>query len=134
MSKNTGGPEMIRTERGWAGHFICADSCFFRRNTLLECGDDRIVVSTVGSYRTKGKIETIGADGRYYETMAFKAYKNGPYWEAHVSEQLNFDSEWAICAESSEELPDDVDNLADQMHEAVVSELSAAMLSAREGE
>lgn len=116
-----------RTERGWAGHFICALSCMFRRNTLLENGDEKIVVSTVGGYRYNDKLETIGAGGRYYETMAFKAKKEGPYFEADVSEQLSFDSEWAICAESPEELPDDVDNQADQMHEAVVSELSALL-------
>lgn len=116
-----------RTERGWAGHFICAPSCMFRRNTLLEKGEERIVVSTVGAYRYKEKLETIGAGGRYYETMAFKSKKEGPYFDADVSEQLSFDSEWAICADSPEGLPDDVDNRADQQHELVVAELTAVL-------
>ena len=116
-----------RTERGWAGHFICGHGCLFRRNTLIESGENRIVVSTVGGYRYNEKIETIGAGGRYYETMAFKAKKEGPYFEADVSEELSFESEGAICAESPDELPDDVDNRADQMHEAVVAELMAVI-------
>ena len=118
-----------RTERGWGGHFICADRCLFRRNTLIENSDNRIVVSTVGGMRSGphgsgDTIDTIGAGGRYYETMAFKAKKEGSYWEASVSEEISFESEWAICADSPEKLPDDVDNKADAMHEAVIKELT----------
>ena len=120
---------VTRTERGWPAHFIAASSCFYRRNTLIEQGGDRIVVSTVGSYRIRESIEPIGAFGRYYETMAFKAQKEGAYWEADVSEAVSFDSEWAICADSAEALPDDVDNQADAMHEAVVAELVTRMES-----
>lgn len=113
---------IVRTERGWAGHFICAKDCFYRRNTLLSNGRRKIVVSTVGGMKVKGKWDTIGAGGRYYETMAFVAKKEGHYWEADVSKQLSFDSEWAICADSPVKLPDDVDNKADRMHEAVIAE------------
>jgi hypothetical protein len=94
----------------------------FRRNTLIECGDRRIVVSTVGNYIYQEKIQTIG-HRRYYETMAFEAVLEGPYRDADVSEEVSFSSPWSICADSPEELPGDVDNLADEMHEVVVAEL-----------
>lgn len=111
-------------ERGWGGHFICADRCTFRRNTLLDGGDRKIVVSTVGGMTDREfGIETI-AHERYYETMAFEAKFDDPYWEADVTQQLDFDSEWSICGGDKSELPDGVDNIANNMHETVVAELS----------
>lgn len=119
-----------RTERGWAGHFICAHDCLYRRNTLLEWGDISIVVSSVGNmHREGGHIETIGAFGRYYETMAFMGKESGPYIDADVHRQVSFDAKWSICAQSPSDLTDDVDNQADQMHEAVVREIAARMES-----
>ena len=116
-----------RTERGWSEHFIGAQDCTYRRNTLLERGEDRIVVSTVGGYLCNGELETIGAGGRYFETLAFKAKKVGPYFDAAFSKKLSFKSPWEICADSPEELPDDVDNQADLQHERVVAELMAML-------
>lgn len=115
------------TERGWAGHFICADRCGFRRNTLIECGDDKVVVSTVGNYRPKSaldKIQTIGYN-RYYETMAFHAKLDDlkEYWEADVSESYSFSSEWSIP-----DLENAVDNRADAMHNQVVEEIAEELL------
>lgn len=123
--------EVKRTERGWGGHFICAYRCNFRRNTLLEVGKREIVISTVGmmeDYKIEGKIDAVGSGGRYYETMAFHAKKDGPYWDIAVGRKVSFDSEWAICAESVNDLPEDVDNLANDMHEAVVTEIAAKLL------
>jgi len=107
--------KLKRTERGWLGHFICGDRCRFRRNTLIEFGRQKIVISTVGNLFIDGKLEMIGAD-RYAETMAFKAKKEGIYWEADVRKPVDFDSRW----ESS--ITDD-DNKLNDMHEAVVTEL-----------
>ena len=112
-----------RTERGWAGHFICANRCRFRRNTLLERGDTRIVVSTVGLLENiKGDgFETVGND-RYFETMAFHAAFDGRYWDADVSREISFESPWCI-------LDVDANDRANDQHEAVVWEICTRLAS-----
>ena len=112
-----------RTERGWAGHFICADRCKFRRNTLLEntVTGAKIVVSTVGLMRGPEGYETIGYK-RYFETMAFAGEHDGRYIDANVSRQVDFDSPWCI-----DEL--DADDRANDMHEAAVEELRLKLLA-----
>lgn len=118
------------TERGWPGHFICAERCTFRRNTLIDFGRMKIIVSTVGMMRDGlhgqgAGYDTIGAGGRYYETMAFKAKKSGPYWDIDAAKEVPFKSEGAICSETGyKKLPADADNKANEMHDRVVAELS----------
>ena len=117
--------EVKVTERGWAGHLIFADACKFRRNTLLEYKDKKWVVSTVGAMpaskysfdKNENGFTTIGL-GRYYETMAFEAEKNGIYWEANVERQIDFDSNWAL-----DECDFNSDQKANEMHDKVVEEL-----------
>jgi len=108
-----------RTERGWMGHFICADRCRFRRNTLIECGDRKIVISSVGLYYQddqRGFVH-IGSD-RYFETMAFHVNsKNTKYYDPDTDRQIHFNSPWSIA-----EL--DADDKANIMHETVVDELT----------
>jgi hypothetical protein len=118
-----------RTERGWLGHFfcgrghyVCVDKLRFRRNTLLELGEEKIVVSTVGDYVNSGVIETIGYSRTYYETKVFVACKDGKYIQANMSYELDVESKNSIQAESPDELPDDVYNIANMQHEAVVIE------------
>lgn len=111
--------EVKRTERGWGAHFICASRCKFRRNTLIEYGDKKWVVSTVGAYCpiNSDKLDTIG-NNRYYETKAFEAELDRGYWEGDVSKPIYFDSGWQIshCEWNA-------DGEANDMHEAVVAEL-----------
>lgn len=114
--------EVKRTERGWAGHFIAASECRFRRNTLLECGDVKIVVSTVGAMydRTTGKMQEIGLN-RHYETMAFHVDpKSGDYKDADVSREIFFESNGALKWHKK----GFIDNEANDMHEAVVKEIA----------
>ena len=110
------------TERGWPAHFIAVGRCVFRRNTLIECGDQRVVVSTVGNMRIDGKTETIGPD-RYYETMAFAAMDESGYVEADIDNKVQFDSPWTVDG-----IRHDTDQQANDMHEAVVLELSGRLV------
>lgn len=121
------------TERGWAGHYICANYFKFRRNTLLEYGDKKIIVSTVGNYtppsypdnftqKEKKEMKKIGYE-RYYETMCFEAEWDGTYWDANVSKQIDFKSEWAL-----NELEFDTDQKANDMHDKVVEEIKSRLL------
>ena len=112
------------TERGWAGHFICADRCRFRHNTLLEYGDKKWVVSTVGAMVDDRQWDNIGHN-RWYETMAFWS-KGDEYNDIDVSRQIDFDSEWGIFGETWEEVIaryTKPDLEADKIHNAVVKEL-----------
>lgn len=119
--------EVNVTERGWAGHFILADRCLFRRNTLLEYKDKKWVVSTVGAYRTlEDKIDNIG-HRKWYETIAFNAYEKNGYIDANVRNEVSFNSDWGIWGDSWEEVLENCngtpDNVANDMHDKVVSEL-----------
>ena len=115
---------VIRTERGWAAHFCASQSCLFRRNTLLELGETRIIVSTVGDYRPR---DTIGMDmigaGRYYETLVAYAYDADGYWEMDPDREIEPRAASAICAKSIKDLPPLVSNVADRMHDRVVDEM-----------
>lgn len=115
-----------KTERGWAGHFIVSTYCLFRRNTLLECGTRRVVVSTVGNYRPRpienGAAESIGSS-RHYETMVFRAKYEAPYWEADTARgELSFDANWRL-----EGVRQESDQKANDMHEAVVAEFTTRL-------
>ena len=119
--------EVKVTERGWAGHFICANRCLFRRNTLLEYNDKKWVVSTVGAFRNyENKMDSIG-HRRWYETMAFEAEEILGFIEANVEKKIFFDSKCGISGDSWEEVckncNDTPDNAANDMHDKVVSEL-----------
>lgn len=110
------------TERGWAGHFFCADKCSFRRNTLIEYDDIKIVVSTVGLMESIDgkKFKQIGYD-RYYETMAFHSDPNDTrYHDIDVEKEITFESKWSINKI-------DADDEANYMHETVVKEICSRL-------
>lgn len=111
-----------RTERGWIGHFCCADRCLFRRNTLLEKDDVKIVVSTVGLMRDIHKLNEITFEmigiGRHFETVAFHADPTDTrYHDIDIERQITIKGQAQIA-----EL--DADDKANDMHEAAVAELT----------
>ena len=126
--------EVKRTERGWAGHYICSRDCAFRRNTLLEYKDKKWIVSTVGLQIArenfspcwkKGDIMTIGID-RWYETMAFESSYD-EYNDIDVNKKIKFESNWGIWGKTWDEVMEKYnqtpDIAANEMHEKVVEEL-----------
>lgn len=121
--------EVKRTERGWAGHFICSNRCKFRRNTLLEYGDIKLVVSTVGnmfSVSSYDKYEEV-AIGKDYETYVFFADENDPYLDADVSRTLyEFCDSYKIT--KTDETPD---LTANKMHEDTVVKVIKKLLDGR---
>ncbi|MBF1517414.1 hypothetical protein [Prevotella pallens] len=125
QNSTTNGENMVkRTERGWAGHFICSYRCYFRRNTLLEYEGKFIVVSTVGrmvvEYADHSAFDTVGCD-RYYETMAFYSDTSDlKFHDIDVERQIHLDCDWAL-----NEIDD---NKANDMHEKAVDWVSRQMV------
>lgn len=112
--------EVIRTDRGWGGHFICAERCLFIRNTLLSFDGILIVISTVGQKKGDfhGQIEPIGFN-RYFETMAFHALNNK---EVDMDRPIAFESDWAVAEVGAYDKAND-------MHERVIEEITEGLLN-----
>ena len=125
QKSTTNSEDMVkRTERGWAGHFICSHRCIFRRNTLLEYEGEFIVVSTVGRMVVERAgnfaIDTVGRD-RYYETMAFYSDTSDlKFHDIDVERQIHLDCDWTL-----KEIDD---NKANDMHEKAVDWVSRQMV------
>ncbi len=114
---------VTREERGWGGHYILARRCQFRRNTLLTCGERRVVVPTVGAEleRDERTYTHIGHK-RYYETWAFEAAYTDGYWDLTVNRRISVDAPSQI-----DHIDLHADAEANAMHEAVVTELTAKL-------
>ena len=114
------------TERGWCAHFCGGSRCNFRSTTHIEFNENWVVVSTVGQFRKLNGdgYEEIGLN-RHYETMAFEAIFENPYWEADIAKQLSFDSPWSIS-----ELEFETDKKANDMHENAVKEFCERITNA----
>ncbi|TAN06824.1 MAG: hypothetical protein EPN36_03590 [Rhodanobacteraceae bacterium] len=120
---------VIVTERGWPMHFVGAAACTFRRNTLLRCGENAVVVSSVGNYRPpslNGDSCEIGVRA-FYETLALRVHRDGPYLEGDPDQRIEFESPGILGLDPA------VDTYADMaaniMHDRVVEEVSARLLA-----
>lgn len=115
-----------RTERGWHGHFDKSDKCLFSRNTLLETGDIRYVISTLGAYcpeEPEAGCEKINPHG-YYETLIFEAKQNEVYWDIDSEKQLINPAgiPWYL-----EFMNFNADKDANEMHEETVTAVSSIL-------
>lgn len=69
-------------------------------------------------------IEEIGCN-RHYETMAFRASKQGAYIDADVTKQVDVDIKWSLKEDQTNKHC--LDNLADDMHENYIAEVERLM-------
>lgn len=66
----------------------------------------------------------VGLD-RYYETMVFRASRQGIYWDAEVTAgEIPFEAPWSL-GRADETSDED----ANRMHEVVVAEFSGRMMA-----
>ena len=110
-------------ERGWPGHLIVAARCRYRRNTLISDGTRHIIVSSVGNFWPTDDRGPDRVDRqRWYQTRVFVGHREGPYIEADVEKEvcLPDNIEQGIYGESADDLPEGVDNIADEIHDNIV--------------
>lgn len=90
----------------------------FDRGTIVEYNGKKILVSTIGMFKgSDGDIETLGSNGRYYETMCFVE----PDKPTHEVQGVYFKGAWCIIEINQDEQ-------ANKMHENVVKEISQMLI------
>lgn len=111
------------TERGWAGHFIDAENCRFKRNTLIGNEKDLpIIVSTVGIYVKDNDIRTLSNES-YYETKVFVSkIADGVYFDIDVTREIPYDNTYKIL-----KINKDSDFEVDLFHNKIVEEIKEKM-------
>jgi hypothetical protein len=115
-------------ERGWAGHFCKSSDCLYHRNTSVTNGDVTVIISTVGNYypNNANVLDDLGG-GRIYETMVFLGKEQFNYIEADVeNEVVNDVGQWFL---TRNELRQDSDNQADEMHDRIVNAVTGFILT-----
>ena len=118
--------EIKRTERGWCGYVRGHQYCLFRRNTLIEYDNKKIVVATLGNYINPFEYRNTPIhDDVWYQTIAGYAVENNGYWEIDGNKQILIKSEH-ILQGTEEEMFDNyplIDQTANDMHEKVIEEM-----------
>lgn len=118
--------EVKRTERGWREHLM-PSNCQFRRNTLIEFNNTKVVVYTTGAMKNMVSPTVFTryleiAPGRHYETHAFIARLEDEYFVADLSKEIKIKHINYIAKL-------DAAPRANNMHEAVVNEITDRLLA-----
>lgn len=122
--------EPKRTERGWAGHYISSDRCQFRRNTLVEYENQKIVISTVGlllNFKNTQRVEFLrfGSYQYHFETMVFHAKPDDTrFHDADITRPIHPEQQWFIKKQNA-------DDQANDMHEAIVQEIIDGLMAGK---
>lgn len=115
-----------RIERGWCGYIKGHQYCLFRRNTILEYDNKKIVIATLGNYINPFEYcNTPIYDDVWYLTIAGHAVEKNGYWEIDGDGQIPIKSIHEIRG-TEEEIFNKyplIDLSANRMHETAVEEM-----------
>ena len=118
--------EVKRTERGWCGYIQGYQYCLFRRNTLIEYLDKKIVVATLGNFIDpyRWKVMPI-KDDIWYETIAGYAINKEGFWDIDGNNMIEIKSNHTIQGELDYILDNykTPDLYANIIHETIVDEM-----------
>jgi len=121
-----GSSEIQKEERGWAGHYICADRCLFRRNTRLFNDKISIIVSSVGlmkDFEDETKFQQIGLNTMVFHSILRTNSDDKRYHDADVKRgEISFESPWMISEINA-------DDRMNKQHDVVVLEIEERILS-----
>lgn len=114
--------DVRRTEYGWIGYFCVAADCMFRRSTLLEYKDVKIIVFTIGDYIHGHNVSEIDS-GTYYETKVLYVDQenvNNSYYVPDINKPIK-----TKCPSTISEMNKAME--ANKMHEDIVEEIECRL-------
>lgn len=118
--------DIKRTERGWCGYIQGYQYCLFRRNTLIEYNNKKIVIATLGNFIDPFRWKVMPLkDDIWYESIAGYAIDSNGYWDINPQDIIPIRCKHTISG-TLDHIVEKIgtpDIYANKIHEDVVNEM-----------